>query len=152
MLKKKKSHQKDPNSVFEALSRSSDFINELSSSGGFLYRISFFRSLINGNLLHEQILPFIQQLHLTPSLEELKEHIPTSILHHVEKEVEKRVAQQGRDLVQSFKKQKIDPLGLGLRYRSKDTAMTPEKWQKIYPDTDVQVNCHMNIVQTGVSQ
>ena len=46
----------------------------------------------------------------------------------------------------------IDPLGLGLRYRSKDKAMTPEKWQKIYPDTDVQVNCHMNIVQTGVSQ
>ncbi|MGD7061144.1 spore germination protein [Bacillus altitudinis] len=76
MLKKNKSHQKDPNSVFEALSRSSDFINELSSSGGFLYRISFFRSLINGNLLHEQILPFIQQLHLTPTLEELKEHIP----------------------------------------------------------------------------
>ena len=35
-----------------------------------------FRSLINGNLLHEQILPFIQQLHLTPTLEELKEHIP----------------------------------------------------------------------------
>lgn len=76
MLKKNKSKQKDPNSVFEALSRSSDFINELSSSGGFLYRISFFRSLINGNLLHEQILPFIQQLHLTPTLEELKEHIP----------------------------------------------------------------------------
>lgn len=66
VLKKNKSKQKDPNSVFEALSRSSDFINELSSSGGFLYRISFFRPLINGNLLHEQILPFIQQLHLTP--------------------------------------------------------------------------------------
>lgn len=75
-----------------------------------------------------------------------------SILQHVEKEVEKRVAQQGKDLVQSFKKQKIDPLGLGLRYRSKDKAMTPEKWQKLYPDADVQVNCHMNIVQTGVSQ
>ncbi|MGD7061146.1 Ger(x)C family spore germination protein [Bacillus altitudinis] len=75
-----------------------------------------------------------------------------SILQHVEKEVEERVAQQGRDLVQSFKKQKIDPLGLGLRYRSKDKAMTPEKWQKLYPDADVQVNCHMKIVQTGVSQ
>ena len=42
VLKKNKSKQKDLNSVFEALSRSSDFINELSSSGGFLYRISFF--------------------------------------------------------------------------------------------------------------
>ncbi|BBP89930.1 hypothetical protein BsIDN1_35480 [Bacillus safensis] len=69
------------------------------------------------------------------------------------KEVEKRITQQGEDLVQSFKKkQNIDPLGLGLRYRSKDKAMTPEKWQDIYPDADVQVKCHMKIVQTGVSQ
>lgn len=77
-----------------------------------------------------------------------------SILDHVEKEVEKRVAQQGQDLVQSFKKQNIDPLGLGLglRYRSKDKAVTPEKWKSIYPDADVQVKCHMKIVQTGVSQ
>lgn len=75
-----------------------------------------------------------------------------SILDHVEKEVEKRVAQQGQDLVQSFKKQNIDPLGLGLRYRSKDKAVTPEKWKDIYPDADVQVKCHMKIVQTGVSQ
>lgn len=75
-----------------------------------------------------------------------------SILQHVEKEIEKRVAQQGQDLVQSFKRQKIDPLGLGLRYRSKDKAMTPEKWQEIYPDADVQIKCQMKVVQTGVSQ
>ncbi|MBZ9519765.1 Ger(x)C family spore germination protein [Bacillus safensis] len=75
-----------------------------------------------------------------------------NILDQVEKEVEKRITQQGEDLVQSFKKQNIDPLGLGLRYRSKDKAMTPEKWQDIYPDADVQVKCHMKIVQTGVSQ
>ncbi|MDR0125617.1 MULTISPECIES: Ger(x)C family spore germination protein [Bacillus] len=75
-----------------------------------------------------------------------------SILQHVEKEVEKRVAQQGEDLVQAFKKQKIDPLGLGLRYRSKDKAMTPEKWDEIYPDVDVHIKCQMKIVQTGVSQ
>lgn len=75
-----------------------------------------------------------------------------NILDQVEKEVGKRVAQQGQDLVQSFKEQHIDPLGLGLRYRSKDKAMTPEKWQEIYPDADVQIKCHMKIVQTGVSQ
>ncbi|QEK65224.1 hypothetical protein FX981_03494 [Bacillus safensis] len=75
MLKKNK-QQKDPNSVFEALSRSADFTNELSRNGDFLYRISFFRSLINGHLLHEQILPSLKQLHLSPTLEELKERIP----------------------------------------------------------------------------
>ncbi|MEB2272289.1 spore germination protein [Bacillus safensis] len=75
MLKKNK-QQKDPNSVFEALSRSADFTNELSRNGDFLYRISFFRSLINGHLLHEQILPSLKQLHLTPTLEELKERTP----------------------------------------------------------------------------
>lgn len=75
-----------------------------------------------------------------------------AILQHVGKEVEKGVAQQGDELVQSFKKQKIDPLGLGLKYRSKDKAMTPEKWQSIYPDADVQVKCQMKIVQTGVSE
>ncbi|MDM5298337.1 Ger(x)C family spore germination protein [Bacillus pumilus] len=75
-----------------------------------------------------------------------------SILQHVEKEVEKRVAQQGIDLVHSFKKQKIDPLGLGLKYRAEDKSMTPEKWQKIYPDADIQVKCQMKLVQTGVSQ
>ncbi|WP_449376411.1 Ger(x)C family spore germination protein [Bacillus safensis] len=75
-----------------------------------------------------------------------------NILDQVEKEVEKRITQQGEDLVQSFKKQNIDPLGLGLRYRSKDKAMTPEKWQDIYPDADVKVKCRMKIVQTGVSQ
>lgn len=41
MLKKNK-QQKDLNSVFEALSRSADFTNELSRNGDFLYRISFF--------------------------------------------------------------------------------------------------------------
>lgn len=41
MLKKNK-QQKDPNSVFEALSRSADFTNELSRNGDFLYRTSFF--------------------------------------------------------------------------------------------------------------
>lgn len=66
-----------------------------------------------------------------------------NILEQVEKEVEKRVVQQGKDLVTSFKKKSIDPLGLGLRYRSKDKAKTPEKWQEIYPDADVQ---------TGISQ
>ncbi|MCY7625205.1 Ger(x)C family spore germination protein [Bacillus safensis] len=75
-----------------------------------------------------------------------------NILDQVEKEVEKRITQQGEDLVQSFKKQNIDPLGLGLRYRSKDKAMTPEKWQDIYPDVNVKVKCRMKIVQTGVSQ
>nr|WP_260849881.1 spore germination protein [Bacillus pumilus] len=88
---KKNKKQKDPNSVFEALSRSSDFTNELSRSEGFLYRISFFRSLINGHLLHEQILPCMKELHLTPTLEELKERIPieqsviTTDLQEVEK-------------------------------------------------------------------
>ncbi|MFS0654954.1 Ger(x)C family spore germination protein [Bacillus sp. 179-C3.3 HS] len=75
-----------------------------------------------------------------------------SILDQVEKEVENRVASKGAELVQSFKEQHIDPLGLGLRYRSKDKAMTPEKWHNIYPDADVLVKCEMEIVQTGVSE
>ncbi|KEP25926.1 spore germination protein [Bacillus zhangzhouensis] len=76
MLKKNKQHQKDPNSVFEALSRSADFTNELSHIEDLYYRISFFRSLINGNLLHEQILPCIKQRSALQTLEELRELIP----------------------------------------------------------------------------
>ncbi|MDM5298335.1 spore germination protein [Bacillus pumilus] len=76
MRKKNQEQTKDPNPVFETLSHSSDFINELSRSEEYLYSISYFRSLINGNLLHEQVLPFVKQLHQTPTLEGLKEIIP----------------------------------------------------------------------------
>lgn len=50
-----------------------------------------FRSLINGHLLHEQILPFMKELQLTPTLEELKERIPIeqSVITTDLKEVEK---------------------------------------------------------------
>ncbi|MFS0654952.1 spore germination protein [Bacillus sp. 179-C3.3 HS] len=72
----KKNKQQDPSSVFEAMSHSSDFTNELAQSEAYQYRMSYFRSLINGNLLHEQILPAMKHLHEHPTLEELKEIIP----------------------------------------------------------------------------
>lgn len=76
MLKKNTSQPSDPNSVFEALSRSADFTNERSHAQDVYYRISYFRSLINGNLPHEQILPLIKQTNGLQTLEKLKERIP----------------------------------------------------------------------------
>ncbi|MDM5320173.1 hypothetical protein RGT17_14375 [Bacillus altitudinis] len=57
-----------------------------------------------GHLLHEQILPCMKELHLTPTLEELKERIPIeqSVITTDLQEVEKALHHQGKMVIRLF--------------------------------------------------
>ncbi|MDQ1003214.1 hypothetical protein QFZ28_003614 [Neobacillus niacini] len=52
-----------------------------------------------------------------------------------------------------MQKENVDPIGFGLRYRSRNMGNDDWKtWQKLYPTIKFKVNIDINISDTGLVQ
>ncbi|MBS4211472.1 MULTISPECIES: Ger(x)C family spore germination protein [Neobacillus] len=84
-------------------------------------------------------------------VEETSRKIPNTRLAKYEKEVEKETNKFVKNVLVKIQKSGIDPIGFGLRYRSRHFNENDwEEWQKIYPKIVFKVDTKVKITDTGL--
>ncbi|MEH7377701.1 Ger(x)C family spore germination protein [Neobacillus drentensis] len=69
---------------------------------------------------------------------------------HIQKEIAEQLEENSLKLIKKFKKNGVDPLGLGAKYREHDRSFNEKKWKRFYPTAKVHVHVKVNIKQTGI--
>jgi len=83
-------------------------------------------------------------------LESMGVHSPKQEQQRTKDRFEKDLTTTGMDLIQLFKKEGIDPLGLGDFVRSKTRNWNEEEWKKEYQTLNVRLNVKVNLLETGI--
>ncbi|MBO1582207.1 Ger(x)C family spore germination protein [Bacillus sp. XF8] len=73
-------------------------------------------------------------------------------INYVKKQVEQMIEQQSKNLIQQFQQKEIDPLGIRDQIRSRTRKWDIKQIQEMYPDVDIDVEVHVNIVQSGIGE
>ncbi|MGQ7887574.1 Ger(x)C family spore germination protein [Paenibacillus sp. WC2504] len=68
----------------------------------------------------------------------------------IKESFEKDIRTTGVDLLQLFRKEEIDPLGLGDFVRSKTRNWNEEAWKEEYPMMNVRLNVTVNLTEIGI--
>ncbi|MZQ80910.1 Ger(x)C family spore germination protein [Paenibacillus sp. 5J-6] len=68
----------------------------------------------------------------------------------IKESLEEDLTETGRDLLQLFKKEGIDPLGLGDFDRSKTRKWNEEAWIEEYPTMNIKLNVKVNLTEMGI--
>ncbi|WP_373463776.1 Ger(x)C family spore germination C-terminal domain-containing protein [Paenibacillus sp. V4I9] len=71
-------------------------------------------------------------------------------LQRIKDRFENDLSTTGMDLIQLFKKEGIDPLGLGDFVRSKTRNWNEEEWKKEYRTLNVRLNVKVNLTEMGI--
>jgi spore germination protein len=66
-----------------------------------------------------------------------------------QKQVEQDIEKSALSVVSQFQKHKVDPLGLGAKYKEHFRGFNEKQWNEDYPSVKVHVNAYVEIVQTG---
>lgn len=91
-------------------------------------------------------------VHITGIIEESKEEVSENELTSYKKIAEEEFPKRLVALLKKLQKADVDPLGLGLKYRSRHFNNHEEwkEWQTLYPKLDFRVNVTINLRGTGV--
>jgi spore germination protein len=65
------------------------------------------------------------------------------------KKVEQQLEKNALTIVSQFQKHKVDPLGLGAKYKEHFREFNEKQWNQDYPTVIIHVNVALEIVQTG---
>ena len=68
----------------------------------------------------------------------------------IEKQVEQKLEKNALKLVTQFKKNHVDPLGLGAKYKEHYRGFNEKQWNMFYPNIKVHVKADVDIRQTGI--
>ncbi|MDO6632222.1 Ger(x)C family spore germination C-terminal domain-containing protein [Bacillus thuringiensis] len=63
--------------------------------------------------------------------------------------IEERLNHQGRKLIKEFQAKQIDPLGLGVKYKTYYGQSQLKEWKRIYPHVKVKVYYRVTLSDTG---
>jgi spore germination protein len=77
-------------------------------------------------------------------------HLPKQEQQSIKKRFEDDIATMGTQLIKRFKKEGIDPLGLGDFVRSKTRNWNEEEWKKQYPTLNVNLSVKVNLMEMGI--
>ena len=66
-----------------------------------------------------------------------------------QKQIKQQLENNALTIVSQFQKHKVDPLGLGAKYKEHFTKFNEKQWNMDYPNVKVHVNADVEIVQTG---
>ncbi|WP_045522269.1 Ger(x)C family spore germination protein [Neobacillus niacini] len=66
-----------------------------------------------------------------------------------QKQVEQELEINAINIVNQFKEHKVDPLGLGAKYKEHYRGFNEKQWKMYYPNVKVTVNADVEILQTG---
>lgn len=96
--------------------------------------------------------PFIEvNLSVKGTMEEASRNVPYGKLPVYEKVTEKSLNKEIGDILLKVQKENLDPIGFGLRYRSRHFNNDDwEEWQRIYPTITFKVNSKVQIDDTGL--
>lgn len=86
-------------------------------------------------------------------IEESDEYVPAKELQSLSKQASEEAEKWVRDLLVLFQERKVDPLGIGLRYKATRLANKDlhTKWeQAVYPNMEFDVSVNVGIKSTGV--
>lgn len=90
---------------------------------------------------------------VTGTIEETNRRITNEELAGYEREAEREGAKKVKAVLEKIQKAGIDPIGFGLRYRSRHFNNNDwDEWQHIYPQVKFVVNSRMKITDTGLLQ
>lgn len=84
------------------------------------------------------------------SLDSKGVHFPTQEQQRIKDRFEKDLTKTGMDLIQIFKKEGIDPLGLGDFVRSKTRKWNEEEWKTEYRTLNIRLNVKVNLTEMGI--
>ncbi len=96
--------------------------------------------------------PFIKlNVEMEGTLEEASRRVPVPALSEYEAAAEKEISKRFEKLLVKMQKSNLDPIGFGLRYRSRHFNNDDwEEWKKIYPNIIFKVNSKVQIEDTGL--
>ncbi|MGJ7909755.1 Ger(x)C family spore germination protein [Neobacillus sp. LXY-1] len=96
--------------------------------------------------------PYIKMtINVTGNLEESNRKITNSQLSIYEKALEKQLNKDVKQLLVKIHKAGVDPIGFGLRYRSRSfNDQDWEQWKRIYPQIEFKINSKVQITDTGL--
>ncbi|TFE27547.1 Ger(x)C family spore germination protein [Cohnella luojiensis] len=77
-------------------------------------------------------------------------HFPEQEKQRIKDRFESDLTATGMDLIQLFKNEGIDPLGLGDFVRSKTRNWNEEEWKKQYRTLNVSLNVKVNLTEMGI--
>ncbi|MCM3566912.1 Ger(x)C family spore germination protein [Neobacillus mesonae] len=84
-------------------------------------------------------------------LEEASRRVANSQLYQYEKAAEKTLNQEFKNVLKKMQRAGVDPMGFGLRYRSRHFNHDDwEEWKKIYPNITFKVHTKVQITDTGL--
>ncbi len=96
--------------------------------------------------------PYIKvKTSLEGTLEETTRKVPNAKLWEYEKIAEKSINRDIEALLKKIQKAELDPIGFGLRYRSRHFNKDDwEEWKRIYPHIKFKVQSKVQIEDTGL--
>ncbi|MEH7491570.1 Ger(x)C family spore germination protein [Neobacillus niacini] len=96
--------------------------------------------------------PYIKvDIKLQGRIEEALFDVSNKNLRQYEKMANTFTKKQVRDVLVKLQKSKVDPLGFGLRYRSRHFEKDDwETWERLYPEIKFKVNADVQIKDTGL--
>ncbi|WML39273.1 Ger(x)C family spore germination protein [Neobacillus sp. OS1-2] len=96
--------------------------------------------------------PYIKvKVSMEGTLEETTRRVPNTKLSVYEKAAEKSLNKEFENLLVKIQKANLDPIGFGLRYRSRHFNKDDwEQWQRIYPQIKFKVQTKVQIEDTGL--
>lgn len=68
----------------------------------------------------------------------------------INESVEKQLEKEATTLIKKFQSLRVDPLGLGAKYRQNYRPFKLKEWEKIYKDVPIKVDYTVNITNSGV--
>jgi spore germination protein len=117
--------------------------------------IDSIRSNAKIKLIDKKKLHFRVEVHLDSRLLETTEPLDLSTSNNIkfiEKIINKEMEKQIKQLLEYFRKKKVDPIGIGNKYMAKirTKPLTEKEWRELYKNSTFEVKVKNTIVKTGV--
>lgn len=92
------------------------------------------------------------KIDVTGIVEETTQTLSQEYIHQYERQAEKLLGDEIKDLLIKLQKKKLDPVGFGLLYRSRNLNNGDdwEQWQQLYPTAKFDIQVNVKIQGTGV--
>jgi spore germination protein len=69
---------------------------------------------------------------------------------NISKEIENQLEADGLSIMNKFKENDVDPLGLGSKYEAHYRDYDEKTWKDLYPSTIIKLNANVKIIHSGI--
>ncbi|MDN4073033.1 Ger(x)C family spore germination protein [Fictibacillus terranigra] len=80
------------------------------------------------------------------------ELIGNQLIKSVEKQADRTITREAKNLVHTFQDLNVDPLGLGHKVNNVTPHFNFSRWNKAYADVPIDINVKIKVVQSGITE